>query len=63
MNENSIWVIIVLVIVVLGGWFLLSSAPASAPAPETSVTNQTPVIGSTTPEMIVEDTVPSVTVV
>ena len=62
MNENSIWVTIVLIIVVLGGWFLLSSKPVSAPAPETSATNQMPVVGSTTPEMIVGNTVPVVEV-
>ena len=53
MNGNSIWVIIVLVIVVLGGWFLLSGTPAQAPVSETPVTNQMPVVGSTTPETIV----------
>ena len=38
MNGNSIWVIIALVVVIAGGWFLLSQTPESAP-----VTTETPV--------------------
>ena len=60
MNGNHIGVIIVLIIVIIGGWFMFSGTPAEAPA--TSVTNQMPVVGSTTPEMIVENTTPEVTV-
>lgn len=51
MNGNSIWIVIVLIIVVLGGWFLLSGTPAKAPS-----TDQAPVATSTT-----TDTTPAAT--
>ncbi len=46
MNGNSIWVIIVLIIVIAGGWFLLSPTPADIPSAVT--TEQTPVTTSAT---------------
>lgn len=52
---------IVVVIVVVGGWYLLSSAPAEAPG--TAVTNDVPVIGSTTPETAVGNTAPEVSII
>ena len=61
MNEKVVGVIAVGV-VLIGGWFLLRGTPAEAPAPEGEVTNQMPVIGSTTPEMIVEGDASKVTV-
>lgn len=62
MNRNTIGVVVVVIIVLAGGWFLSSTAPVQAPGSETTVTNQMPVLGSTTPEMIVENTNPVVTV-
>ena len=63
MNGNYIGTIIVIAVLLVGGWFLFKGAPAQAPATEVApVTNQVPVVGSTTPEMIVENTVPDVTV-
>ena len=53
---------VVVVIVVVGGWYLLSSEPVEAPSSETVVTNQMPVLGSSTPEMIVENATPDVAV-
>lgn len=50
MNRNSIGVFVVLIIVVISGWLLFSNTPTA----EAPVTNQMPVIGSTTPEIIVE---------
>ncbi|MEK7515934.1 MAG: hypothetical protein AAB555_03375, partial [Patescibacteria group bacterium] len=61
MNRNPITIIIVLVLVIFGGWFFLSGNMAGAPFPV--ATNQTPVVGSPTPEMIVENENPDVTVV
>jgi|SRR3989344_315492 len=58
MNGNYIGVIVVLLIIIAGGWFFLSGTTAKAP----TVTNQMPVIGSTTPEMTVENATPEVTV-
>ncbi len=63
MNNKTLGIGSLIIIVVLGGWFMFSGTPAKAPAPESSVTNQMPVIGSTTPEMIVENATPSVTIV
>src|SRR3989344_8702098 len=40
MNRNPIGVIIVLIIVIAGGWYLFSRTSTKGPAPETSVTNQ-----------------------
>ncbi len=62
MNGNHIGVIVVLLIVIAGGWYLLSGTPAKAPVTETPVSNQMPVVGSTTPETSVENTIPEVTV-
>lgn len=62
MNRNSTGVIIVLIIVVAGGWYFLSNTEVKAPGTQTSVTNQMPVIGSTTTEMIVETATPDATV-
>lgn len=62
MNGNHIGAIVIVFIVVVGGWFLLTGNKAEAPVTETPVSSQMPVIGSTTPEMIVEDPSPSVTV-
>ncbi|MBI5369712.1 hypothetical protein HZA85_00770 [Candidatus Uhrbacteria bacterium] len=58
MNRNSTGVIIVLIIVVAGGWYFLSDTKVKAPDTQTPTTNQMPVIGSTTTEMVVE-TAPS----
>lgn len=60
MNVNPIIVVIVLVLVIFGGWFFLSGNTADSPSP--AVTSQMPVVGSTTPEMIVENALPDVTV-
>ena len=62
MNLNPIGIIVVLVIILVGGWFLFSSSPAQAPTTEVPVINEMPAVGSTTPEMIVENTIPDVTV-
>jgi len=51
MNGNTIWTIVALIIIVGVGWFLLKGTPAKAPSPD--VTNQTQVVGSTTPEVTV----------
>lgn len=61
MNKNAIGVVVAIV-VISGGWYLLSRTPAKAPVTEAPVTNQMPIVGSTTPEMIVENTLPGVTV-
>jgi plastocyanin len=62
MNGNHIGIVIAIIIVFAGGWYLLSGKTAKAPTSETSVSNQMPIIDSATPEMIVENTVPTVTV-
>lgn len=62
MNGNAIGAIVVLVIIIVGGWFLFRGTPAQAPTTEVPVTNQMPVVGSTTPEMIVENVAPATTV-
>lgn len=49
-------ILVIILIVILGGWLLLKGVPASAPVTDTTVTNQMPVIGSTTPETSVENT-------
>lgn len=54
--------ILVVIIVIAGGWYLFSGNTAKAPAPETAVTNQMPAIDGTTPETVVENAAPSVTV-
>lgn len=63
MNGNHVGIIVVLLILVAGGWYLLSGTPAKAPVTETPVSNQMPAVGSTTPEMIVENALPDVTVI
>ena len=63
MNRNSTGVIIVLIIIVAGGWYFLSVTNVKAPDTQTPAMNQMPVIGSTTPEMIVETTISDATVV
>ena len=60
MNGNPITIVVVLVLVIFGGWFFLSGNMTGTPW--CAVTNQMPVVGSTTPEMIVENTIPDVTV-
>lgn len=60
MNGNQITIIIVLVLVIFGGWFFLSGNMTGTPS--SGITNQVPAVGSTTPEMIVENTIPDVTV-
>ena len=62
MNGNNIGIIVVIVLVILGGWFFFSGDTSKAPVTETPVSNQMPVVGSTTPEMIVENLTPDVTV-
>jgi len=63
MDGKTIGVVVVVIIVIAGGWYLFRGTPAQAPASESSVTNQMPVIGSTTTEMIVvEDSAQGVTV-
>lgn len=56
MNGKILWALGA-IIIIGGGWYLFSGEPAEAPSEgsETPVTNQMPVIGSTTPEMIVEN--------
>ncbi len=61
MNGNPITIIVVLVLVIFGGWFFLSENMTDVPAPV--ITNQMPIIGSTTPETIVENVAPDVTVI
>ncbi|MDP2655009.1 MAG: hypothetical protein Q8P17_00375 [bacterium] len=60
MNGNNIGIIVVIVLVILGGWFFLSGNMTGTPS--SGVTNQVPAVGSTTPEMIVENLIPDVTV-
>lgn len=55
MEGRTVGIIVVVLIVLVGGWFLFKGVPASAPAAGGEVSNQMPVIGSSTPEMIVED--------
>lgn len=59
MNGKILWAFGA-IIIIAGGWYLLSGESAKAPSeePGTPVTNQMPVIGSTTPEMIVEGEAP-----
>ena len=52
MNRNSIGLVIVLIIIA-GGWYFFSKAPAETPETEAPVTNQMPVIGETTTDTIV----------
>lgn len=63
MNRNSTGVIIVLIIVGASGWYFLSNTNVKAPDTQTPATNQMPVIGSTTTDMIVETTTSDATVV
>jgi|SRR3989338_2578685 len=62
MNGNYIGVIVVLVVLVVSGWFLFSGYTAQAPTTEVPVTNQMPVVGSTTPDTALENVAPNVTV-
>ncbi|MBI4089066.1 hypothetical protein HY415_03145 [Candidatus Kaiserbacteria bacterium] len=55
MNRNPIGVIIVLVIVVAGGWYLFSRTPTKEPAPEGTATSQTPTVDDTAPETVAEN--------
>jgi plastocyanin len=49
MNRNSIGVIIVLIIVIVGGWFLLKGTPTSAPTTsDQTPAVQTPAVTNTT---------------
>lgn len=56
---NPIGVVIVLGIIIAGGWYFFGGKTANAPAPETAVTDQTPVIDGSVPEMVVEDGPPT----
>jgi len=60
MNGNYIGAVIVIAVLLIGGWFFLKT-PTNAPESQT-VTNGMPVIDSTTPETTVENTAPNVTV-
>ena len=60
MNGNNIGIIVVIVLVILGGWFFLSGNMTGTPS--SGVTNQVPAVGTTTPEMIVENIITDVTV-
>mgnify|MGYP001560464509 CR=1 FL=1 len=60
--RNPIGAVVVLIIIIAGGWYLFSGNSAEAPALETAVTNQMPVVDSTTPETVVENTTPNVTI-
>ncbi len=60
--NGKILSIVGVVLVIVGGWLLLSVTPAQAPSSETPLSNQMPVVGSTTPEMIVEDAPQSITI-
>ena len=62
MNGNNVGIIVVIVLVIFGGWFFFSGDTSKAPVTETPISNQMPVVGSTTPEMIVENLTPDVTV-
>lgn len=62
MNRNTIGVVIVLIVIVIaGGWYVLKETLASTTSE--AVTNQMPVIDSTTPETIVETATTNVSVV
>ncbi|MFA5997962.1 MAG: plastocyanin/azurin family copper-binding protein [Candidatus Paceibacterota bacterium] len=50
MNRNSTGLVVVLIIIA-GGWYFLSKAPAGEPVPDT--TNQMPVIGETATDTVV----------
>lgn len=56
MNRNSIGLIVVLIIIA-GGWYVVSKTPAETPSSETSATNQMPVIDETTTDTIVTSAV------
>ncbi len=63
MNSNHFGIIVLLLVIIGGSWYFLSRDTVEAPAPGESVNNQMPVVGSTTPEMIVANSAPaSVTV-
>lgn len=47
MNEKTIGIVVAVVVVLLGGWYLLSWTPASAPTDGVSDTNGTPSSGTT----------------
>lgn len=53
---NPVSAIIILGIIIVGGWYLLKGKPVEAPAPEAAVTDQMPADGSSVPETVVEDT-------
>ena len=61
MEGKTIGVIVIVIVVVIGGWYLLRANPAAAPTGG-EATNQMPVPGSETDEMVVEDSATSVTV-
>lgn len=52
MNGRTLGIIVV-IIVIAGGWYLFSGNTAKAPAPEAAATDQTPTIDGTTPETVV----------
>lgn len=59
MNQTIVGIIAV-IIVILGGWYLLRGTPANAP--ETTGTSQAPAGGATTSDIVAQDTAESVTV-
>lgn len=61
MNGNPKTLVVILVII-SAGWLLYVLYGNMSGTPSPAVTNQMPVVDSTTPEMIVENTLPNVTV-
>lgn len=60
MNRNPIAIIIILVVVIAGGWYLFSGAPAKESGAE-DVSSQMPAGDGTVPETIVENAGATVT--
>ena len=57
--RNPIGAIVVLIVIIAGGWYFFKGKSVEAPAPETAVTNQVPADGSSVPETVVEDGPPT----
>ncbi|OGG41210.1 hypothetical protein A2118_03080 [Candidatus Kaiserbacteria bacterium GWA2_50_9] len=57
--RNPIGAIVVLVVIIAGGWYLLKGKPAEAPAPDATITGQMPADDSSVPETVVKDGLPT----
>lgn len=62
MDGKTIGAVVLVLVVIAGGWYLLSSTPAEAPT-ETGATSQMPANGTTTPQTTTENVAPDVAVV